>query len=389
MHVLAWKVLKDEKVVKTACATSCLLLRPYTCIFSPVTGKFSLFTDKVLNCRSLLYKLAKIFKMNTMKTTLVLISLLLSGLTLTAQNSVTLKLNLEKNKLYLLKSVSEQTVSQTVNGVQQNVDSDVEYTFSIKMLDKTPDFLVTEVRFDTLVTRTNTMGKMININSAVEGDIKSSETADIMSYVMNRLSKSALFVKIDFAGRPLEIVNSKMVSDMVVKDTALMTLTGPLAAALKTQIVSAVTDETLKTMIGTFTWCLPGKEVSTGDEWTVTQKVNSGGMSLDIINSYRLDAVDGNLARITSESQIKASENAAPIQSGGATVSYGSLQGLGKSEMVIDTGTGLIHENNVKTRISGNMDVSGPGFSMQIPLNINGESRVTAVSPTAGEGTHE
>ncbi len=375
--------------MKPACATGYLPLRPYTCILSPVTGKFTHFTDLALNCRYILYKLAKIIKMNTMKTTLVLVSLLLSGVTLTAQNSATLKLNLEKNKVYLLKSVSEQTVSQTVNGVQQNVDTDVEYTFSIKMLDKTPDFLVTEVRFDTLVTRTNTMGKMVNINSAVEGDITSSETADIMSYVMNRLSKSALFVKIDYAGRPLEIVNSKMVSDVAVKDTALMTLTGPLAAALKTQIVSAFTDETLKTMISTFTWCLPGKEVSTGDEWTVTQKVNSGGMSLDIINSYRLDAIDGNLARITSESQIKASENAAPIQSGAATITYGNLQGLGKADMVIDTNTGLINENNVKTRISGNMDVSGPGFSMQIPLDINGESRVTAVSPVVGEDTQE
>jgi len=115
--------------------------------------------------------------------------LLLSGvvvffcISMIAQNSATLKLNLEKNKVYRLKSVSEQTVTQTINGNQQTVDSKVDYTFSMKMIDLTPDFMVTEVHFDTLLTRTNSMGKMININSASEGNIKSSETSDILSYI--------------------------------------------------------------------------------------------------------------------------------------------------------------------------------------------------------------
>ncbi|MBE0678762.1 MAG: hypothetical protein IH592_08350 [Bacteroidales bacterium] len=196
---------------------------------------------------------------------------------------------------------------------------------------------------------------------------------------MNKLSQAALFVKMDFAGRPIEIINSKMVSDMVLKDTGLITLTGPMAAAIKTQIATTVSDENLKTMIGTFTWCLPGRQVSTGEKWDVTPEMNAGGMDLDIITTYKLDAIDGNFAMITAESRFKASDNAAPIQSGGATVTYGNLTGLGKSNMVIDIETGLIAEDNVKTRISGNLDVSAPGFSMQIPLDINGESKVRAL----------
>jgi len=314
-----------------------------------------------------------------MKRTILLIAIILSGITAMAQNSATLRLNPEKNKVYRLKSVSEQTVSQTVNGNLQNVESKVEYTMSVKMIDMTPDLLVTEIRFDTLVTKTNTMGKVTTFSSASEGDIKSSETADIMSYIMNRLSKSALFVKMDFTGKPVEIINSAMVSDMVMKDTGMITLTGPVAAALKTQLAGTVSDAGLKTMIGTFTWCLPGREVSFGEKWNVTQEMNAGGMDLNILTTYRLDAIDGNLAKVTAESQFRASEHAAPIQSGGATVNYGNLKGLGKSNMVIDINTGLVAEDNVKTRISGNLDVSAPGFSMQIPLDINGESKVRAI----------
>jgi hypothetical protein len=269
-----------------------------------------------------------------MKKILLSAATLLIIIPVIAQESANLKLNPEKNKLYRLKFVSEQTV---------------------------------------------TMGKTTSINSTVEGDIKSSETSEIMSCIMNRLSKNALFVKIDFTGKPVEIVNAKMLSDMILKDTASITLSEPVASALKTQIAATVSDNTLKTMIGGFTWHLPGKEVSVGDEWEMTQQTNSGGMLLAITTSYHMDRISGNNAGITVESSIKAAENAPPIQSGGATVTYDNLTGLSKSDLLIDIHTGLVVEDKAKTHISGTLGVSAPGFSMQMPMDINGETKVTAV----------
>ncbi len=314
-----------------------------------------------------------------MKKILLSVIAILFGISVMAQNSASLKMNLEKNKVYLLKSVSEQTVTKTVNGNQQTVDSRVDYTLSLKMIDATPDFMITEIHFDTLVINTNSMGKTASINSTVEGDIKSSETSDIMSCIMNRLSKNALYVKMDFTGKPVEIVNAKMLSDLVMKDTSSITLTGPMAAAIQTQIAGTISDDNLKTMISSFTWRLPGKQVSTGDDWNITEQTNSGGMTLAIITTYHLDGINGNYANLTVESNIKAAENAAPIQSGGATVTYDNLTGLSKSNMVIDIRTGLIVEEKSKTRISGTLGISAPGFSMQMPMDINGETKVIAL----------
>jgi hypothetical protein len=314
-----------------------------------------------------------------MKKILLSATAVLFVISLMAQESAILKMNLEKNKLYRLKSVSEQTVTQTVNGNQQTVESKVEYTLSIKMLDVTPEFMITEIHFDTLITNTNTMGKTTIINSTLEGDIKSSETGDIMSCIMNRLSRNALYVKMDFTGKPAEIVNAKMFSDMVLKDTASITLAEPLAAVMKTQIAGTVSDNNLKTMIGGFTWHLPGRQVSVGDEWQITEQTNSGGMLLAITTTYHLDGINDNNANITVESSIRAPENAPPIQSGGATVSYDNLTGMSKSNLVVDIRTGLVVEDNAKTRISGNLGISAPGFSMQMPMDINGESKVKAL----------
>ena len=314
-----------------------------------------------------------------MKKISLLCLAILFSISMLAQNTASLKMNLEKNKVYRLKSVSEQTVTQTINGVQQTTESKVNYTFSMKMIDATADFIITEVHFDTLVTNTNTMGKEVSYSSVNEGDIKSTETADVVSCIMNRLSKNALYVKMDFTGKPLEIINLKLLSDLVLKDTSSITLTGQTAEAVKKQIVNSVSDSDLKTMIEMFTWSLPGKQVSAGDEWIITQQISSGGMMLDIITTYHLDGIDGNNANITAESDIKTAANAVPIQSGGATVTYDDIKGLSKSNMVIDIRTGLIVENIGKTHITGNLGISAPGFSMQMPMDINGESKVVAL----------
>jgi proteasome assembly chaperone (PAC2) family protein len=300
-------------------------------------------------------------------------------ISLMAQNSVNLKMNLEKNKVYRFSSVSEQTIIQTVNGNQQTIESKTNYAVSLKMVDATADFMITEVHFDTLITNTNSMGKMVNISSVNEGDIKSTETADVMSYIMNRMTKNALYIKMDFAGKVLEIVNSKMLSDVIMKDTSSITLTGPVGSGIKSQIKNLISDNSLKTMVEMFTHYLPGKQVSKGDNWNVTVSTNSGGMILDIITDYHLDGLNGNAANITAESNIKAAENAAPMLSGGAKITYDDIKGLSKSSMIIDIHTGLIIEDRSKTHIAGNLGVSGPGYSMQIPMDINGESKVIAL----------
>jgi proteasome assembly chaperone (PAC2) family protein len=300
-------------------------------------------------------------------------------ISLMAQNNVNLKMNLEKNKVYRFSSVSEQTIIQTVNGNQQTIESKTNYAVSLKMVDATADFMVTEVHFDTLITNTNSMGKMVNISSVNEGNIKSTETADVMSYIMNRMSKNALYIKMDFAGKVLEIVNSKMLSDVIMKDTSSITLTDPIGSGIKSQIKNLISDNTLKTMVEMFTHYLPGKQVSKGDKWNVTVSTNSGGMILDIITDYHLDGINGNAANITAESNIKAAENAAPMIAGGATITYDDIKGLSKSTMVIDTRTGLLVEDTAKIHIAGNLGVSAPGMSMQIPMDINGTSKVIAL----------
>jgi hypothetical protein len=183
----------------------------------------------------------------------------------------------------------------------------------------------------------------------------------------------------DFVGKVLEIVNSKMLSDVILKDTSSIALTGPTASAVKTQIVNMISDNTLKTMVEMFTHYLPGKQVAPGEDWNINVTTNSGGMTLDILSTYHFNEVTGNTANITGESNIKSAGNAPPMETGGMKITYDDLKGLSKSTIAIDIRTGLIVEDKAKTRITGNLGLSGPGITMQIPMDIDGESRVIAL----------
>ncbi|MCK7541713.1 MAG: hypothetical protein MZV63_67910 [Marinilabiliales bacterium] len=129
-----------------------------------------------------------------------------------------------------------------------------------------------------------------------------------------------------------------------------------------------------------FTWNLPGKQVSVGDDWNITAadqfRRNDARYNHNLSSGRNRWQQCKYNRRIIN---IKTAANAVPIQSGGATVTYDDIQGLTRSNIVIDIRTGLIVETIGKTHITGNLGISAPGFSMQMPMDINGESKVVAL----------
>ncbi len=311
-----------------------------------------------------------------MKKIALLLSVAFISISMMAQNA-DLKLNLEKNKTYRFKAVSDQNVSQTVNGVDQTTTTSSNSTFSIKMMDATADFIVAEVKFDTIITTTNTMGKTVKISSANEGNIASEEAGDVMSSVMNRLSKNALYVKLYKSGKVIDIVNLAMLRDIILKDTN--AISAKLAPMLKPQIKSMVTLDAFKTMIHTFTYNLPAKQVSVGEQWNITVPINSGGLSLEVITNYKLGSIKDNAAAIVAESEVKAAENAAPLEYPGAKITYDGIKGMGKSDMKINILTGLTIESTAKMTMNGDLNVNASGMSMQIPMKITSESSIKSL----------
>lgn len=310
-----------------------------------------------------------------MKTIVQIILFLAGAVSLQAQQAADLRLNLEKNRVYRLKSYSEQGISQTINGVTQSTDVISRSVLSVKVLESAPDFVVAEVRFDTIINKTNSMGNQSEVNSSLAGKVESAEASEVMAYFMNRFCANALFAKIDYRGKVLEILNLKMFSGSVLQDTG--KITGMAAPVLKNQITAMVGENALKSMIEAFLYNLPGQKTAAGDSWTIASSITGGGMSLMVSTKYALGGIEKNEAKVTAESNLQADENAKPMNYGSAIITYGDLKGIGKSSILLNTDTGLPVKNTSKTRISGNLNVQVQGNNLTMPMEMDIETTIS------------
>lgn len=301
------------------------------------------------------------------------LALVLCG-SMMAQNSAVLKLNLEKNKVYKHTSNSDMNITQSINGMQQNQQVKNKSYLSIKMVDSKPQFMVAEVRFDSVITIMNVAGQTIVTNSNKPGDINSAVATDISGAILNRYCNNPLFVKMDYSGKVLEVVNLKMFSDVVTKglDSA------KIDPSSKNQLASMVKLEAIKPSIEGVYALVPGKSANIGDTWEVSNIINSNGMNLTSTSKFKLVSLSNNVATLAAESNIAAIAGK-PMIANGMPVNYDDLKGLGKSTILIDMKTGLLKDIAGKSNIAGNLSVDVAGTNMQIPLEIQIESKVEPV----------
>jgi len=297
---------------------------------------------------------------------------ILVSVVLMAQTSANLKLNLEKNKAYRVKSKSEQNTTITVGGNVQLVETKTQTSISLKPISAGDGFMMAEVRFDTTITKIS-MPKM-EINSTKTGSINSSNNEDVMNCIMNRFSKAVFNVKLSLSGNVIEISNLKAISEELNK--SIDSIQGQMAT-IKTQLVQMLGESTIKGSIEAITAYLPGKQVNVGDKWDSNIKMSGGGLSMSINSNYKLKKITGNQAEIAADVTIEPASQE-PTVINGMPMTY-DIRGLGKSNITVDTKTGWMSKASSKSHLQGNMNIKAQGNDMQIPLEVDSSTEVIAL----------
>jgi hypothetical protein len=310
-----------------------------------------------------------------MKNTLLCFAAFAFSFSLSAQNQTNLKLNLAIGKKYLVKSASEQTVNTSFNGMQQSTQVKSSMVLSMVAKETTAAGIQTEVRLDTITTSTN-MGMMkLNINSGKGGNIASSDISEAMSGVMARLSNCKLIVKLSPEGKVLEIYNVQSVTDSVCK--GLDTLKGQMSQMILMQSKMMVNETSIKGMIESVTAYLPGKQVKVGEKWSASYILSSSGIGMLISTDYKLKSIADKKAELVGNATIEPSSTE-PVSMNGAKINY-DVRGLSKSNLKVDIESGWILNGSVQSHSQGNMNVSMSGNNMQVPVEIDNTTTITAL----------
>ncbi|MBN2485567.1 MAG: hypothetical protein JXB34_06310 [Bacteroidales bacterium] len=307
-----------------------------------------------------------------MKNLIVLSLALFSVFSLTAQNQADLKYNLEIQKSYRVKNTSVQNTTQTVQGMQQSVQTNNSVVLSLKPLKNIEGAFIAEVRFDTIITLVS-MPPM-EINSSRPGDLNSSDISKVMECIMNRLSNSTFLVKFAGTGHVIEIMNLETASAGILQ--GIDSVQGPMAEIIKTQAKNMVQPGAIKSMIESVTAYLPGKEIKKDEKWETNLLISSGGMDMNVSSAFLLSAIDGNQAKIAGDLVIESGRK--PMNMHGAEI-IPDIRGVGKSEITVDTSTGWVIKGTSKQQMKGEMSVNAQGMSMQIPIEINSDSEIVAL----------
>jgi hypothetical protein len=308
-----------------------------------------------------------------MKTLLTLASVFFLSLSLSAQNQVDLKFNLEKGKTYRLKSSSVTTLDQNIMGRQQSTENSSTNVLSITPVEINPNSFKAEVKFDTISIKTSM--PQIDAASYKSGSLSANDPSAILNVILSRLSRSVIAAEISNTGKVLSITNLKAIKDSVF--AGLDTIKGQMAQTMQTQVKSLVSEESLTGMIDINTAHLPGSIVKTGDKWEAKVKISSNGIGILVNSSYKLKKITGNEAEIKGDITNEPASSE-PIEMGGAQITY-NARGIGEVTFVVDIRTGWIIKSSSKTHSQGDIGVKAQGQEFTIPTEIESNSETIAL----------
>lgn len=300
-----------------------------------------------------------------MKTIVVSLFFIIMSLSLMSQTPVTLKLNLEKSKVYTIKTTSQQKIQQTASGQQVSVDVVSNRVITYKVLDKKDDIMEVEFSFDTIASKINSPMYSRETNSAKPG-------TEPLEKILNKLSSTKLIVNLSTAGKFIGFVNySKF------RESVLMVLDSVPAskkeAAMK-QAETLLKETALKSMIEPFFAYLPDKAINVGNKWETSYMSSSNDIASVVLNSYILKGVENNSASFTGTSEMES----LPSNNPNAQMTQ-ELKGTSIFDGSLDITTGLCLKRTENGFFEGKTTVKSNAEEMVIPMQINVKS-VTIMS---------
>jgi hypothetical protein len=296
-----------------------------------------------------------------MKTFISTVFLSFLCVTLLAQTPVTFKLNLEKGKVYTVKSTSKQAIQQTYNGQQFKMDVLSNSVVSYKVLKQENDVMDIEFKFDTIATKISSPMFNKETNSAKPAGNEPLEK------IMNKISTYKLIAKISTAGKFVDFVNYGKFKDnvMVVLDS----IPATKRDQAKTQAEGLLKESAVKSMVEPLFAYLPEAPVKIGDSWETSYFRIASNVSLLAQNSFTLKGIDKNLASVSGKTEIES----IPSNEPNPQMSQ-EMKGSMTFDGSMDVATGLTLKSTSKGHIEGTTTMKNNGTEMKMPMVVDSES---------------
>ncbi len=288
-----------------------------------------------------------------------------SALAAPAQDKVQLRLQLKKGQSYKQEMVSDQEISQTIQGQRLDMTQTTGMGFT---------YDVEEVRADGTavikVTYDSVLLKQKGPTGNFQYDSKNPpQTVHPMAQGFAALVGQGFTMEMTPEGTVTKVEGvdemlTHMMKNIKVQDESTRET---MEKKLKQQFGNQALKEMMENMMAIY----PDKPVRIGDSWNKRVTI-SKGFAMIIDNTWTLkDRRDG-IAVVEVKSTIKPNPNAKPLDLGPLTLRY-NIGGKQQGEMEIDEATGWVMQAKMTQNLSGEVQVqSGAGAlgDMKWPISI-------------------
>lgn len=305
----------------------------------------------------------------------LLIAIFLGAVQAQPAKKVQYRLHLQKGKKYYIKTLTEQQITQSMMGKEQNI----EQTIGMGM-----DFDVNDVndRGDVWVQYAYRWVKMQQKGTMGETAYDSNQASAVVPPAAQgfaALLNEGFAVKITPQGKAVQVKGlDRMRNNIGQKLPA-----GPMREYMIKSLDQFLSEDAIKEFSEGSLAMYPEQEVGIGDSWTKVLSLTRG-FPITVVNKWTLKDRKAGVATIDIASEIKPNPNAKPMEMGTTKMTF-DLGGTQRGQARMDEATGLLLSSKIEQQISGQIKMTipapppQPGQSqpqtpgeMVIPMKIKG-----------------
>ncbi|WP_316791891.1 DUF6263 family protein [Pedobacter frigoris] len=282
-----------------------------------------------------------------------------------------LAFNLVKGKDYLQTTSAVMSINQTVNGQAMNINMTVNGKVKYNVLSIENDVYNMDVSYTSLSMKMEMPGGGMNFDS------EKKDTTDIMSTILSKMRNKPFQVKMTKTGKILEVKNVEILFDNILN--GFPNISQEQKEQIKSQINQSYGDKAFKGNMEMLSAIFPDKAVAKGETWNIKTNMETGGMSLALNSTYKLDDVTASQYLISGNADMTPTGNGKEIIQNSIPMRI-EMSGKYISTIKVDKNTGWVSEALFKQDMKGNTHVKEtenlPG-GMTIPMEIKSTTTVT------------
>jgi hypothetical protein len=303
-----------------------------------------------------------------MKTFLTIF--LLSALTFTTYGQkVKPALDLTKGETYYNITVTNSTISQTLNSQEMNYTITMSGKTAFKVID------IVDTVYNMEVTYKSIGMKMQSTQGSMDFNSDTKDPQDMPSKLLAALRDKPFSVSLSKNGRVLSVKNIDKIMASVFDGITSVDSTQKMQ--LKAQFIQSFGEAAFKGNLEQTLAIYPGKKVAKNDTWVINTKLEST-MSANISTTYQLmDITDAGFV-IHGDGKL-ATLNDKVSKVNGMDATY-ALTGTMRSDITVDKKTGWITKSKLIEDMSGNFNIKdNPQVpaGMTIPMTVHSDITTT------------